>query len=175
MGFDDACLECHAYVTLGKRSLHAAPLTTVSAPSSSRPRSSPSLQSLAVFIPSPWPTTPAYRYTYSSPSSAFIAHRIPPTGVAQVYPGILAHHSDRSPSLPGVLPPRRYLWPCFLLFHVCSCLCVLSHPHPDTDAPVRHSLPKEKIPARELAVASTASLLGGFGVVALFCSVGVYV
>ncbi|KAM5530424.1 hypothetical protein V8D89_015899 [Ganoderma adspersum] len=37
------------------------------------------------------------------------------------------------------------------------------------------TLPKEKIPARELAVASTASLLGGFGVVALFCSVGVYV
>lgn len=28
---------------------------------------------------------------------------------------------------------------------------------------------------RELAVASTASILGGFGIVALFCSVGVYV
>ena len=42
-------------------------------------------------------------------------------------------------------------------------------------APRAHSLPKEKIPARELAVASAASLLGGFGVVALFCSVGVYV
>ncbi|RPD59477.1 hypothetical protein L227DRAFT_576296 [Lentinus tigrinus ALCF2SS1-6] len=37
------------------------------------------------------------------------------------------------------------------------------------------TLPKEKIPAHELAVASAASLLGGFGVVALFCSVGVYV
>ncbi|KAI8983285.1 hypothetical protein BD414DRAFT_490456 [Trametes punicea] len=37
------------------------------------------------------------------------------------------------------------------------------------------TLPKEKIPVRELAVASTASLLGGFGVVALFCAVGVYV
>ncbi|KAI0358867.1 hypothetical protein OH77DRAFT_1493860 [Trametes cingulata] len=37
------------------------------------------------------------------------------------------------------------------------------------------TLPKEKIPARELAVASTASLLGGFGVVAMFCTVGVYV
>ena len=42
-------------------------------------------------------------------------------------------------------------------------------------APPAHSLPKEKIPARELAVASAASLLGGSGVVALFCSVGVYV
>ncbi|KAI0324356.1 hypothetical protein GY45DRAFT_1331644 [Cubamyces sp. BRFM 1775] len=37
------------------------------------------------------------------------------------------------------------------------------------------TLPKEKIPARELAVASTASVLGGFGVVAMFCAVGVYV
>ncbi|CAL1696866.1 unnamed protein product [Somion occarium] len=37
------------------------------------------------------------------------------------------------------------------------------------------TLPKDTIPIREVAVASTASLLGGFGVVALFCSVGVYV
>ncbi|OSD05716.1 hypothetical protein PYCCODRAFT_1432261 [Trametes coccinea BRFM310] len=37
------------------------------------------------------------------------------------------------------------------------------------------TLPNEKIPARELAVASTASLLGGFGVVAMFCTAGVYV
>ncbi|KAL0950511.1 hypothetical protein HGRIS_007320 [Hohenbuehelia grisea] len=37
------------------------------------------------------------------------------------------------------------------------------------------TLPKDKVPARELAVASTASILGGFGVVCLFCSVGVYV
>jgi hypothetical protein len=37
------------------------------------------------------------------------------------------------------------------------------------------SLPKQSLPLRELAVASTASLLGGFGIVALFCSVGVYV
>ncbi|KAI0641082.1 hypothetical protein C8Q79DRAFT_1014507 [Trametes meyenii] len=37
------------------------------------------------------------------------------------------------------------------------------------------TLPKEKIPAHELAVASTASLLGGFGVVAMFCTAGVYV
>ncbi|OJT12894.1 hypothetical protein TRAPUB_10591 [Trametes pubescens] len=36
------------------------------------------------------------------------------------------------------------------------------------------TLPKDKIPVRELAVASTASLLGGFGVVAMFCNAGVY-
>ncbi|GJE92023.1 OST5 family protein [Phanerochaete sordida] len=32
-----------------------------------------------------------------------------------------------------------------------------------------------KAPLRELGIAGTASILGGFGVVALFCSVGVYV
>ncbi|KAI0063050.1 hypothetical protein BV25DRAFT_1915384 [Artomyces pyxidatus] len=37
------------------------------------------------------------------------------------------------------------------------------------------TLPKDKLPAREAAVALTASALGGFGVVALFCTVGVYV
>jgi hypothetical protein len=37
------------------------------------------------------------------------------------------------------------------------------------------TLPKASIPTRELSVALTASVLGGFGVVALFCSVGVYV
>lgn len=41
------------------------------------------------------------------------------------------------------------------------------------DAP--HRLPKATLPVREAAVASLASVLGGFGVVALFCSVGVYV
>ncbi|KIP01985.1 hypothetical protein PHLGIDRAFT_112541 [Phlebiopsis gigantea 11061_1 CR5-6] len=37
------------------------------------------------------------------------------------------------------------------------------------------TLPKTTVPLREVAIASTASLLGGFGVVALFCSAGVYV
>ncbi|TFK38637.1 hypothetical protein BDQ12DRAFT_683097 [Crucibulum laeve] len=37
------------------------------------------------------------------------------------------------------------------------------------------TLPKDTLPIRETAVASTASILGGFGVVALFCTVGVYV
>ncbi|OBZ79430.1 hypothetical protein A0H81_00225 [Grifola frondosa] len=37
------------------------------------------------------------------------------------------------------------------------------------------TLPKQTLPIREAAVASTASLLGGFGVVALFCTAGVYV
>ncbi|TDL22282.1 hypothetical protein BD410DRAFT_748481 [Rickenella mellea] len=37
------------------------------------------------------------------------------------------------------------------------------------------TLPKDTLPLREMAVASTASILAGFGVVSLFCSVGVYV
>ncbi|KIM51249.1 hypothetical protein SCLCIDRAFT_33606 [Scleroderma citrinum Foug A] len=37
------------------------------------------------------------------------------------------------------------------------------------------TLLKAAIPLREMGVASLASVLGGFGVVALFCSVGVYV
>ncbi|KDQ17478.1 hypothetical protein BOTBODRAFT_29654 [Botryobasidium botryosum FD-172 SS1] len=37
------------------------------------------------------------------------------------------------------------------------------------------TLPKSTIPVRELSVASLASVLAGFGVVALFNSVGVYV
>ncbi|KAH7884095.1 hypothetical protein F5I97DRAFT_1938696 [Phlebopus sp. FC_14] len=37
------------------------------------------------------------------------------------------------------------------------------------------TLPKDKIPIREAVVATLASVLGGFGVVALFCSVGVNV
>ncbi|KZP08264.1 hypothetical protein FIBSPDRAFT_815069 [Athelia psychrophila] len=37
------------------------------------------------------------------------------------------------------------------------------------------TLPKDTIPIRETAVGTTASVLAGFGVVALFCSAGVYV
>ncbi|KAI0005299.1 hypothetical protein BJV74DRAFT_880565 [Russula compacta] len=37
------------------------------------------------------------------------------------------------------------------------------------------TLSKSQIPTREAAVAILASVLGGYGIVALFCSVGVYV
>ncbi|KAF8508523.1 hypothetical protein JB92DRAFT_2732645, partial [Gautieria morchelliformis] len=37
------------------------------------------------------------------------------------------------------------------------------------------TLPKATIPVQEVGVASLASVLTGFGVVALFCSVGVHV
>lgn len=38
-----------------------------------------------------------------------------------------------------------------------------------------YSLPKSMLAAREILVASIASILAGFGIVAVFCSVGVYV
>ncbi|KAF8809383.1 hypothetical protein BYT27DRAFT_6517343 [Phlegmacium glaucopus] len=37
------------------------------------------------------------------------------------------------------------------------------------------TLPKHTVPIWETTVASIASIFGGFGVVVLFCSVGVYV
>jgi hypothetical protein len=37
------------------------------------------------------------------------------------------------------------------------------------------TLPKDIVPMRESTIASVASILGGFGIVALFCSVGVYI
>ncbi|KAL5534732.1 hypothetical protein ACEPAG_1196 [Sanghuangporus baumii] len=37
------------------------------------------------------------------------------------------------------------------------------------------TLPKSTMPFREIAIASLASILGGFGIVVPFCSVGVYV
>ena len=111
-------------------------------------------------------------------SPSLCCHRSPfsSTGPAQGYSGLLPCHPDFPPTLLGLLPPRRHLRPRILFLNVCICLSTLSCPTPVmTPAPSPHSLPKEKIPVRELAVASTASLLGGFGVVALFCSVGVYV
>ncbi|PFH48203.1 hypothetical protein AMATHDRAFT_150366 [Amanita thiersii Skay4041] len=65
-----------------------------------------------------------------------------------------------SPSVPVALLP--YL--AFLLLGLTFALAFYSS-----------TLPKNTFPIRETAVASIASILGGFGVVALFCSVGVYV
>ena len=60
-----------------------------------------------------------------------------------------------------------------LLFHYVSLLLVTDWPttHPIIGA----SLPKRLLDLREIVVSVTASILAGFGVVALFCSVGVYV
>ena len=168
MGFDDACLE-------------GATRTSDSAPSTQPPQLCPARsfrpRAIAPAIPirSPCPTTQPYRHAPTL--LPLCCHRSPfSTGPAQGYSGLLPCHPDFPPTLLGLLPPRRHLRPRILLLHVCICLSTVSYPTPVmTPAPSPHSLPKEKIPVRELAVASTASLLGGFGVVALFCSVGVYV
>ncbi|KIM32959.1 hypothetical protein M408DRAFT_14531 [Serendipita vermifera MAFF 305830] len=36
------------------------------------------------------------------------------------------------------------------------------------------TLPKQSVPVTELLIAIVASILGGFGTVAMFCTVGVY-
>lgn len=76
-----------------------------------------------------------------------------------------------------VVPPthcarfaRLYVCAHILLFNVC--LLRTAFLERDSNSSI-HSLPKDKIPIREGAVASLASILGGFGVVALFCAVGV--
>lgn len=69
-------------------------------------------------------------------------------------------------------PPYGYLWSGILFLDV-------GHsphwpPRYSVDA-VSSSLPKATLPVHELGVAALASTLAGFGVVALFCSVGVNV
>lgn len=75
-------------------------------------------------------------------------------------------HSSHT-SLPSYFPPR-------LAWHSISPRMSI-HTDSDTHNQSIYRLPKNTIPARETAVASIASILAGFGVVALFCSVGVYV
>ena len=64
------------------------------------------------------------------------------------------------------------VWPRFLLFDVCLPPSLLMF-NAINFFTIR--LPKDTIPIREMVIASTASVLGGFGIVTLFCTVGVYV
>ncbi|KIL62214.1 hypothetical protein M378DRAFT_13035 [Amanita muscaria Koide BX008] len=79
------------------------------------------------------------------------------------------HHSIKVlytslPAFSPVFPPALLPYLAFLLLAVTFTLAFYFS-----------TLPKDNIPVRESTVASAASLLGGFGVVALFCSVGVYI
>ncbi|KAH7920499.1 hypothetical protein BV22DRAFT_1198870 [Leucogyrophana mollusca] len=69
------------------------------------------------------------------------------------------------------LPPFSPYVPASLLPHIALVLLASTF----ALAFYSSTLPKDTLPLRETAVASTASILGGFGVVALFCSVGVNV
>ncbi|KAG7450836.1 uncharacterized protein BT62DRAFT_538442 [Guyanagaster necrorhizus] len=73
--------------------------------------------------------------------------------------------------LHNILPPFQPIIPVSLLPYIALVLLSATF----TLAFYFSTLPKDTIPIREMVVASTASILGGFGVVALFCTVGVYV
>ncbi|KAJ7075014.1 hypothetical protein B0H15DRAFT_868300 [Mycena belliarum] len=78
---------------------------------------------------------------------------------------------DHLKSLYATAPPFAPLVPVALLPYLAFVLLALTF----TLAFYVSTLPKTTIPVRETAAASVASVLGGFGVVALFCTVGVYV
>ena len=94
-------------------------------------------------------------------------------GFAQERARIFSLHPSRSPALSRIHPPQCDFRPHILLFNVRTSL---SLDYIDTKLLLaRHRIPKSALPVHEVLVASLASVLGGFGVVALFCSVGVYV
>jgi len=78
---------------------------------------------------------------------------------------------DAIQALHKALPPFSPYIPASLLPHIALVLLVSTFGLTFYFS----TLPKDSIPFRESAVASLASILGGFGVVALFCSVGVNV
>jgi hypothetical protein len=87
------------------------------------------------------------------------------------------------PVRPNTLPPTyRLVTPslrllsCILLYNVRIPISLPSARHVTFSScfPLR-SLPKKGLPLQEIGVALVASLLGGFGTVAMFCTVGVYV
>ncbi|KAG5720298.1 hypothetical protein E4T56_gene2025 [Termitomyces sp. T112] len=78
---------------------------------------------------------------------------------------------DSTKALHASLPPFSPIVPVVLLPYIAAILLASTFGL----AFYFSTLPKDTIPAREAAVALTASILAGFGVVALFCSVGVYV
>lgn len=115
-----------------------------------------------------WTTTPSRSVILSF--SAHYPHHSPkgsPRWTAAVHSSISSLFATPSSSDIALLDIQSGL----LLFHVSLHLyfsgkAVYLH---------RRSLPKSSIPVHETVVALTASILGGFGVVALFNTAGVYV
>ena len=95
-------------------------------------------------------------------------------GPAQVIASVHALRRRVAPATHRTGAPRLDICAHILLFNVCAFVHGILEGH-SSNVFFPHSLPKDKIPIREGAVASLASILGGFGVVALFCSVGVNV
>lgn len=92
------------------------------------------------------------------------------TGITPLITRFFSNGPHFSSSLRRCSIPPSYFRTCLLLFDV-SNPSFKSHPV----FKARSSLPKDKVALKEPLVATLASILGGFGVVALFCSVGVYV
>ena len=110
---------------------------------------------LHVFIASSYPF-PFYCYRHSTLLSRPLAR-----SSQQLSSHLSPGHSFSPPSLLLSTLLRTYLIPAR---HVTFSSCFLPT-----------SLPKKGLPLKETAVALVASILGGFGTVAMFCTLGVYV
>lgn len=94
------------------------------------------------------------------------------TGTSQIFAAFRSLHPSRVLALHSAHPTVVHIRPRVLLFDVRKSISY----HPKlVSKSYLNSLPKDTVPVREAAVATTASVLGGLGVVALFCSAGVYV
>ena len=99
-------------------------------------------------------------------------------GSPRVTPALQPIRTNTLPPTYRLVTPSLRLLTCILLYNV-------RFPIPYPLSSARHvtvsscfpprSLPKKGLPLQEIAVALIASLLGGFGTVAMFCTLGVYV
>ena len=95
-----------------------------------------------------------------------------PQAPSQITSRIFPLYSCCYSPLHRIYSTSRYILFNFLLLHVSRFRSAIFSRH---WARGYFRLSKDALPVREFAVASVASILSGFGVVALFCSVGVYV
>lgn len=129
------------------------------------------LQRAYTLIPFAMDNYEAIQVRFSSPMPAS-PHASPFKDPAQITRSVLPVHTRLAPPTHRTRSPRLHLCTHILLLHVRA---IHIHSFSRNLWTFIHSLPKDSIPFREGAVASLASILGGFGVVALFCSVGVNV
>lgn len=94
--------------------------------------------------------------------------RLPPT--------LQPARPDKLPPTYRLVTPSLRLLSCILLVYVRPqhALSPAGHVTISSCIPLR-SLPKKGLPFQEIALALVASILGGFGTVAMFCTLGVYV
>jgi len=116
--------------------------------------------------------------TYSSiPIPPYRLHLVTPHSLAgppRFTPALQPIRTTTLPPTYRLVTPSLRLLSCILLYNV---RFLIPHPlSPTRTSPFPHaSRPKKGPPLQEIAVALIASLLGGFGTVAMFCTLGVYV